>query len=250
MVRAIVGVAAVTVSWSGSIVWPIAVSGNWRTSNGLGSYYRSRNPAPWLGACRPRSQPARALNKSFAPNRYSPPPLQPTKWNRLSDVDRCMSPTQSAVRPCKSFHCARPRNMKSNATSKAFPNSKAHWQAVLAAAPASAKRTGRAQEAAIESRSVVVRSGGMAAVRTALQARKPGQRGPQKTPTKKLVSLRLSPEVLSYFRGTRLCRNRAPADRPSPPRRPLRLIRAVAVVGRGARSATGLTLRMSSAAVP
>lgn len=29
-----------------------------------------------------------------------------------------------------------------------------------------------------------------------------GQRGPQKTPTKKLVSLRLSPEVLDHFKAT------------------------------------------------
>ena len=92
--------------------------------------------------------------------------------------------------------------MKSNATSKAYPNSAAAWQAVLAAAPASRSPPSAAEEAAIESRSVVVRSGGMAAVRAALEARRPGQRGPQKAPTKKLVSLRLSPEVLSYFRGT------------------------------------------------
>ena len=92
--------------------------------------------------------------------------------------------------------------MKSNATSKVFPNSKAQWQAVLAAAPPSATPVNRTQEAEIVSRSVVVRSGGMAAVRAALQARKPGQRGPQKAPTKKLVSLRLSPEVLSYFKST------------------------------------------------
>jgi uncharacterized protein (DUF4415 family) len=32
--------------------------------------------------------------------------------------------------------------------------------------------------------------------------RRPGQRGAQKSPTKKLVSLRLSPEVLSYFKST------------------------------------------------
>jgi len=29
-----------------------------------------------------------------------------------------------------------------------------------------------------------------------------GKRGPQKSPTKKLVSLRLSPEVVDYFRST------------------------------------------------
>lgn len=32
--------------------------------------------------------------------------------------------------------------------------------------------------------------------------RKIGERGPQKAPTKKLVSLRLSPEVLEHYRAT------------------------------------------------
>lgn len=92
--------------------------------------------------------------------------------------------------------------MKSSATSKPFPDSEAAWQAVLAKAPKSKSPAGRDEEAAIEARSVVVLSGGMPAVRAALEARKPGQRGPQKAPTKKLVSLRLSPEVLTYFRST------------------------------------------------
>lgn len=35
----------------------------------------------------------------------------------------------------------------------------------------------------------------------AIITRGPGQRGPQKTPTKQLVSLRLSPEVLDYFKS-------------------------------------------------
>jgi len=35
----------------------------------------------------------------------------------------------------------------------------------------------------------------------AIITRGTGQRGPQKTPTKQLVSLRLSPEVLDYFKS-------------------------------------------------
>jgi len=31
---------------------------------------------------------------------------------------------------------------------------------------------------------------------------RPGQRGPQKSPTKKLVSLRLSPEVIAHFKAS------------------------------------------------
>lgn len=92
--------------------------------------------------------------------------------------------------------------MKSNATSKLYPNNPAEWQAVLAAAPVSSNPPSRAKEAEIESQSFLVRSGGMAAVRAALDAARPGKRGTQKAPTKKLVSLRLSAEVLSYFRGT------------------------------------------------
>ena len=50
---------------------------------------------------------------------------------------------------------------------------------------------------------VVVKSGGYAAVRAAVAAkRKPGQRGPQQAPTKQLVSVRFSPEVLQYFKAT------------------------------------------------
>jgi len=36
--------------------------------------------------------------------------------------------------------------------------------------------------------------------RTAV-ARRPGQRGPQKSPTKELISIRLSREVVDYFRS-------------------------------------------------
>lgn len=51
--------------------------------------------------------------------------------------------------------------------------------------------------------SVVVKSGGYAAVRSVVASqRKPGQRGPQQAPTKQLVSVRFSPEVLDYFKST------------------------------------------------
>lgn len=35
-----------------------------------------------------------------------------------------------------------------------------------------------------------------------LPKRKPGQRGPQRTPVKKKISLRVDAEVLDYYRGT------------------------------------------------
>ncbi len=51
--------------------------------------------------------------------------------------------------------------------------------------------------------SVVVKTGGYAAIRAALaQKRMRGQRGPQQAPTKQLVSVRYSPEVLQYFKST------------------------------------------------
>jgi uncharacterized protein (DUF4415 family) len=50
---------------------------------------------------------------------------------------------------------------------------------------------------------VVVRSGGAAAVRAALQAkRQPGQRGPGKRAPKIAINIRLSPEVLDAFKAT------------------------------------------------
>ena len=49
----------------------------------------------------------------------------------------------------------------------------------------------------------MVHGGGYEAVRTAMaEKRKPGQRGPQVAPTKQLVSVRYSPEVLAFFKAS------------------------------------------------
>ena len=49
----------------------------------------------------------------------------------------------------------------------------------------------------------VVSGGGYYAGRAAIaQKRKQGERGPQVAPTKQLVSVRYSPEVLQYFKAT------------------------------------------------
>ncbi len=59
-----------------------------------------------------------------------------------------------------------------------------------------------AKEAAKWQDAVVVKGGGYAAVRDAVSAkRKPGQRGAQAAPTKQLVSVRYSAEVLEFFRS-------------------------------------------------
>jgi uncharacterized protein (DUF4415 family) len=105
--------------------------------------------------------------------------------------------------------------MKSDATSKKlpadFPASSAAWQHLIDAAPKKVPRSRKADAynpndaksvRTFWKDAVVVQAGGPAAVRAALRAkRKPGERGPQKAPTKKLVSLRLSPEVLEHFKA-------------------------------------------------
>ena len=50
---------------------------------------------------------------------------------------------------------------------------------------------------------IVVRGGGIDAVRSALaKKRKPGQRGPGSRPAKVAINIRLSPEVLNAFKST------------------------------------------------
>lgn len=92
--------------------------------------------------------------------------------------------------------------MKSNASSKKFPNSSAQWEELIAAAPGKS-RTLTAKEEAAWATAVVVKGGGYAAVKAAVaEAKKRGQRGKQIAPTKQLVSVRYSPEVLSFFKAT------------------------------------------------
>ena len=92
--------------------------------------------------------------------------------------------------------------MKSGATRKKLPATPAEWEAVIAAAPGKDRPLTAKEETKMAS-AVVVKGGGYAAVRTALaQKRKRGQRGPQQSPTKQLVSVRYSPEVLEYFKAT------------------------------------------------
>ena len=92
--------------------------------------------------------------------------------------------------------------MKSDATRKKLPATSAEWEAVIASAPGR-DRAFTAREEARMADAVVVQGGGYAAVRTAVaEKRKQGQRGPQQAPTKQLVSVRYSPEVLTYFKAT------------------------------------------------
>jgi uncharacterized protein (DUF4415 family) len=91
--------------------------------------------------------------------------------------------------------------MKSTGSSKKFPTSRAEVEAAIARAPGK-DRPLTAREEAKWSTGVLVNGGGYEAVRKTLAARrKPGQRGPQVAPTKQLVSVRCSPEVLAFFKA-------------------------------------------------
>lgn len=102
--------------------------------------------------------------------------------------------------------------MKRATTSKPSLLSAAQRKAALAAAPSRAPYDPATDSYdpndpkavdAFWKNAVAVQGGGPAAVRAALAAKRlPGQRGAQKAPTKELVSLRLSREVLSHFRAT------------------------------------------------
>jgi uncharacterized protein (DUF4415 family) len=97
---------------------------------------------------------------------------------------------------------ARQRNMKSVATRKKLPATPAEWERLIAAAPGK-DRALTAEEERKMVNSVVVKGGGYPAVHAALaRKRKRGERGPQIAPTKQLVSVRYSPEVLEYFKAT------------------------------------------------
>ena len=92
--------------------------------------------------------------------------------------------------------------MKSVATRKKLPATPVEWETLIAAAPGK-DRPLTAKEEEKMAGAVVVKGGSYAAVRSALaQKRKRGERGPQITPTKQLVSVRYSPEVLQYFKAT------------------------------------------------
>ena len=92
--------------------------------------------------------------------------------------------------------------MKSTGSSKKFPASQAEVAAAIARAPGKDQPL-TAREEAQWSAGVMVNGGGYEAARKALAAkRKPGQRGPQVAPTKQLVSVRYSPEVLAFFKAS------------------------------------------------
>ncbi len=91
--------------------------------------------------------------------------------------------------------------MKPADSSKKFPNSRAAIDAAIARAPGK-DRPLTAKEEAAWTTGALVKGGGYAAAKAAVAAkRKPGQRGPQVAPTKQLVSVRYSTEVIEFFKA-------------------------------------------------
>lgn len=92
--------------------------------------------------------------------------------------------------------------MKPTGSSRKFPASPARIATAIARAPGK-DRPLTAKEEAKWSTGVLVNGDGYEAVRKAVaEKRKPGQRGPQVAPTKQLVSVRYSPEVLAFFKAS------------------------------------------------
>ena len=95
--------------------------------------------------------------------------------------------------------------MKSGGSSKTFlsnfPSTAPQWEEVIARAPGDDRPLTPDEEGRWNT-AVFVNGGGYQAARAAVaQRRKPGQRGRQRSPTKQLVSVRYSPEVLAYFKS-------------------------------------------------
>lgn len=92
--------------------------------------------------------------------------------------------------------------MKSGTSSRKLPSSEAQWEKVIAEAPGKDRALTAAEKAARKN-AVVVKDGGLAAVRAALaRQRRQGERGPQHSPTKLSVTVRYSPEVVAYFKAS------------------------------------------------
>ena len=90
--------------------------------------------------------------------------------------------------------------MKSDAIKKPFPASSDEWERLISEAPGEEITPVPEEEQAFWDKAVLVREGGPKAVREALEAKR--VRGQQKAPTKQPVSIRLSSEVVEYFKST------------------------------------------------
>lgn len=99
--------------------------------------------------------------------------------------------------------------MKSNVLPAGFPATPEAWEKLIAQALEQVQDpdcpydpTDPAATEAYWRNAVVVREGGIPAVRTALAAARPARRAPPRRATKVSVTVRYSPEVVDYFRAT------------------------------------------------
>lgn len=88
--------------------------------------------------------------------------------------------------------------MKSDTLPAGFPVTPDDWSRLIAEAPGEDREPTAAEEAARRN-AVVVRGGGIPAVRAALAARR---RGPQKAPTKIPTTIRFDADVLAALKTT------------------------------------------------
>lgn len=90
--------------------------------------------------------------------------------------------------------------MKSDDTKKPFPASSEDWEQLISEAPGSDQISNSEQEQAFFDQAVVIREGGPKALVEALKNKR--GRGQQKAPVKQAVSIRLSADVMDYFKAT------------------------------------------------
>jgi uncharacterized protein (DUF4415 family) len=74
------------------------------------------------------------------------------------------------------------------------------WEQLISDAPGEDAMPDPEEEQAFWDKAVIVRAGGSKAVHEALKVKR--ARGQQQTPVKQPVSIRLSPEVVEYFKST------------------------------------------------
>lgn len=90
--------------------------------------------------------------------------------------------------------------MKSDATKKPFPASLKDWEQLISQAPGEETAPDPAEEQVFWDKAVIVREGGSKAVHEALEAKRAEDQ--KRTPTKQPIAIRLSPEVVEYFKST------------------------------------------------
>ena len=112
----------------------------------------------------------------------------------MGEWSYCYGLSATPERMC--FLAKMPTKAKLASTSKPSPATKTGWQSVIDAAP-----DGDAAHDEPWDRAIVTHGGGVAETLAELRRAK-GQRGPQKTPRKTATAIRLSPEVMEFFKAS------------------------------------------------